>query len=311
MTNKYSQIVETAVNADGAVDASVVQKGGFTKVPARAGVALFRLRSYIETGMHVVKKGKGKGKKQMWADFTFELVHPDHLIGPDDKKFPDTISLNNINISMNEKAKYFKLFKKMNHTGTKTSFSQMLGDGFLGRVVHNVSGDTTYVNMEEDGQYLIGAPRYEADPIGNPGVVTEVNVPELDGDVQLFLFDAPGVQPDQVQMMWDDLEITGEKSDGTAKKNWIQEKIRSAINFEGSFTQQVVGGAAIAAEEVADDVADAVAAATNTATDPLANTTAVGDAPFVADATPEQSVDNLVAAANATVVDPLAGLTGL
>lgn len=293
INNPYADIIDTVAQADGAMDVTQADKGGFTRVPARAGVALFRFKSYIETGQHTVEKGMGKGKVQNWADFEFELVHPDHMIGPDDNKFPDTISLRNINISKNEKAKYFKLFQKMNYEGKAKSFPELLGQGFLGRVVHNVSGDTTYVNMEEDGVFLIGAPRYEPDPVGQPGVIREIAVPELQGDIQCFLFDAPGATAEMVQRMWDGITITGEKADGTPRKDWICDKIRSANNWEGSFVQSVVGGSATATQAVADDIAAATTAAADGSAD---------DSP----------IDTSKAeAAGATVVDPLADIPGL
>lgn len=267
--NPFADVVDAAVSAPGAMDASKEdKKKGFDRKPARAGVALFRLRSYIETGRHTVKNGQGKGKIQLWADLEFELVHPDHLIGPDDNKFPDTIRVRDLNISMNPKASYFQLFKAMNYNGDKTSFAQMLGDGFLGRVVHNKVDDKVYVNMREDGKWLIGAPSYVADPINAPDTVTQVPVPELHGDVQLFLWEAPGIDAPMVQRMWDSIEISGEKSDGTEKKNWIQDKIRDNLDWDGSFTQQVVDGGTSAAAAV-DDIADTVADAAPV-TDPLA-----------------------------------------
>lgn len=307
VTNQFADIVTTAVNAPGAIDASKETKGGFDKKPARAGVALFRMLSYIEKGEHTVKSGQGKGKKQNMADITFELVHPEHMIGPDDKKFPDTITVRNLNISMNPKAKYFKLFKKMNYTGAFTSFSQMLGHAFLGSVVHNVVGDTTYVNMEADGQWLIGPPRYCADPINAPEALTEVNVPEMSQPPMLFLFDNPGVDAGMVTRMWDSISISGEKNDGTPLKDWRCDMIRSANNFQGSFIQSVVGGDAI----VVDDLADAI----NTATD-AAIVDAADGANQIADATPhadtaDANVADPLAVTQDDVADPLAGLAGL
>lgn len=303
--NQFAQIAEEAATAAGAVDCNVAQKGGFTKTPPRAGVALLRFKSYIETGTHKVKKGMGKGKIQPWADFGFELVHPDHLIGPDDAKFPDTININNVNVSMNEKAKYFKLFDAMNKAagGMYTQFAQMLGKGFLAEIYHNEKDGTVYCNLDQDGAWSIRAPRYAADPIGAPDVITQIAVPELQSPQQCFLFDNPGVSAESIQAMWASIEITGEKSDGTAKKNWIQDKVRSALNFDGSFVQSVVGGSAIVEAEVADKIADATAAAIVDAADG-ANQIADTDQTLVS------QVANVVADA-AAVVDPLASIPGL
>lgn len=300
-TNPFAAGLAAQGEAPDALDATVEAKGGFDRVPAREGVALFRLRSYIETGRHTVAKGQGKGKVQKWADFVFELVHPDHLIGPDDKKFPDTIELRNINVSMNKKAKYFKLFNAMNYSGKYQRFGDMLGDGFLGSVVHNVVGDKTYVNMESEGRFLIGAPVYNAnvDPLAQPDM-REVAVPEMHGDAQLFTWEQPGTSPDFLQQMWDSIKISGEKNDGTPRKNWIQEKIRSNMDWEGSYTQSVVGGTAIVMDAVADDVAAATAAAV---TAEVVATGATGEPDLVQPPAGATVVDS--------PVDPLAGIAGL
>lgn len=300
--NQFADVVDAATTADGAFDASKEVKGGFDKKPARAGIALFRLRSYIEVGQHAVKSGQGKGKKFNMAHLEFELVHPDHLIGPDDKKFPDTLWVRNLNVSQNSGSNYFKLFSAMDYDGKYTSFSQMLGHAFMGKVVHNVSGDKTYVNMREAGKdapWLIGAPRYCADPINAPEAVTVVPVPEMHDTQRLFLFDNPGVAAPMVQKMWDSIGIVGAKDDGTPYKNWIQDTVREALNFEGSFVQSVVGGAAVAVSAVADEVAAATAAA---ATAEVAATGAVSEPDLV---------QPLSGATVVEPVDPLAGIAGL
>jgi len=298
IVNPYADIVEAASNAPDAVDMREVDNKGFSdRKPARAGVALFRFTSYIEWGTHEVKKGLGKGKQQPWASLGFELVHPDHMIGEGDKAFPDTLELTNLNMSSNEKAKFKLIFDDMNYTGKFENFYQMLGQGFLGYIEHNVvnegkTDEKTYVNLKS-----IGEPRYEPDPVGQPGVIREVAVPPMYGNIEQFLFDHSNVNAEQVQRMWNALEITGEKADGTPKKNWKQDKIRAALNFDGSFTQSVVGGTAAIATDVAAEVANATAAA---------------------DVMPQQDspVDTTAAvAAGATVVDapvdPLADIPGL
>ncbi|MCP4342906.1 MAG: hypothetical protein GY799_29490 [Desulfobulbaceae bacterium] len=292
IVNPYADIVEAASNAPDAVNMNEVDSTGFTaREPARAGVALFRFKSYIEWGVHEVQRGQGKGKQQPWASIVFELVHPDHMIGEGDKAFPDTLEMTNLNMSRNEKAKFKLLFDDMNYADKYDNFYQMLGQGFLGYIEHNVvnegtKDEKTYVNLKS-----IGEPRYEPDPVGQPGVIREVAVPPLYGDIEQFLFDHSTVTADQVKRMWDALEITGDKADGTPKKNWKQDKIRAALNFDGSFTQSVADGTTAVVAEVAAEVG---------ATDPLATLPQ------------ETPVDTKAAeAAGATVVDPLADIPGL
>lgn len=304
IVNPFADIAD-AMEAAG-IDTSVADKNNFKEFPpAREGKALFRFVSYIETGMHEVQKGQGKGKKQRWADFTFELVHPDHMIGEGDKARPDTIELRNINVSTNKKAKYHKLFKEMDAGRGYKTFPRMLGMAFYGDLVHNKVDDKTYVNMEKDGLYLIGPPVYDAntDPLASPDM-REINVPPSTRDIQCFVYDNPKitVAPERLKAMWDSIEIVGQKEDGTPYKNWIQDKIRSALDFEGSYVQSVIGGEAIVAADVAADVAAATEAAVTGAT---ADTVVVDD---VVDTTAAE-------AAGATVVDapvdPLADIPGL
>jgi len=102
-----------------------------------------------------------------------------------------------------------------------------------------------------------------------------------------------------VQQMWDSIAIVGQKDDGTPYKNWIQDMVRSAIDFEGSFTQSVVGGTAI----VDSDAAGAIAAAT---ADALAGAApALVEPAPAADPAPQVAP---VAQAATPAVDPLAGL---
>ena len=146
-----------------------------------------------------------------------------------------------------------KLFNRMNYDGAVAvpagkvpSFVAFAGKGFLGDVHHNKSKDekTTYVNLDKDGVYTIGAPRVPVvDSLGAPsGEYNDVPVPELNGAQRVFLWET-GVSDEVYTQMWDSIQIVGEKKDGTPFKNWIAESILSEDNIalKGSRAQALFG----------------------------------------------------------------------
>ena len=125
----------------------------------------------------------------------------------------------------NEKSKAFKLFKKMNYTGQKKSFAQMLGDAFILKVAHTKpakAGDPVRHFIDFDGML----------PPFDPVTATPYPVPMPDDSFfKLFLWAQPNKQ------CWDSLFIDGVFDEGDKKgksKNYIQNKILSSTNFKGS-----------------------------------------------------------------------------
>ncbi|WP_258304918.1 hypothetical protein, partial [Escherichia coli] len=86
-------------------------------------------------GKHIKKSQNGE-KVEDQAHLIFELsgkgYEPKEV---EDKKIPYRITVK-LNKSLNEKATYYKLFKRMNYEQKATSFIQLLGDAFLGNVGH-------------------------------------------------------------------------------------------------------------------------------------------------------------------------------
>ena len=251
MTDFTKLLSEEDTQVNGAV------AGGFTFIPPEEGIALLRLREVIELG---TKMGEyaGKPKETKPVRLVFELVHPRHAITKDDGTFIRnhelTVSLNKSN---SDRSKYMKLFNKMNFdgsvaapTGKVPSFASFLNKGFLGNIHHNLSkdGSKTYVNLDKDGEYTIGAPKVaEVDPtMGTPtGEYKDVPVPEMTGEQRCFLWET-GVSDDVYRAMWDSISIIGEKNDGTPFKNWIQEAVLSEENIAlpGSRAESLFGKAA-------------------------------------------------------------------
>jgi hypothetical protein len=259
--------------------------GGFTFTPPEAGIALLRLREVLEFGT-VMGEYKGQPKENRPVSLVFELVHPRHAIHKtnEDGSNGDFIRNHEITVRLNksnsEKSKYMKLFNKMNFDGRVAtpkgkvpSFASMLNNAFLGEIHHNTSEKTgkTYVNLDRDGEYTIGAPKVaKVDDLGAPtGDYTDVPVAEMNGDIRCFLWET-GVPDPVYQDMWDSIAITGDKADGTPRKNWIQEAISGEDNiaWQGSRAESLFGASAQlgelsqpAAAPVAEETAPAEVAA--------------------------------------------------
>lgn len=232
MANQFDEIASVAAET-----ADLTKDQSFTKPVPREGVALLRLRNYIELGEHDSKNPKNKPSVQ--CKFVFELLHPDHMhADKDGKHYPDELTIF-LPYGKTAASMYRKLFKKMNYTGNKTHFAQMLGDAFLGKLTHNKVGDKTYVNLNTDGEWQIGAPRVE-DLMA--GTSKEVPVPELHKPTSLFLWENPGMTEDFIKKMWESIydDRTYEKDGEVKSMNWDQQTIRDSNTWEGSATQSAV-----------------------------------------------------------------------
>lgn len=209
--------------------------GGERRIPAE-GLTRLRFISYIELGIHHDEK-YSKDKNEVVLQF--ELSGPKHEpFEINGKKVPFIITIRE-NLSLNEKANFFKLFRRMNHTGEYTHMAQMLGKEFLGTVVNVERGEgpnkRTYSNLRDDGGYTIRPPFVE-DP--ETGESKRIEVQPALTPLRCFLFD----YADKEQ--WDSIFIDGrwdDKTDDEGKviregrsKNIYQNTIREAKNFAGS-----------------------------------------------------------------------------
>lgn len=210
--------------------------GGERRVPD-AGLTRLRFISYIETGTHHDEKYK-KDKKEVTLQF--ELSGPKHppLELEDGRKIPFVITINE-SISLNEKANFFRLFKRMNHTGQFKHMAQMLGHEFLGTVVITTKGEgaekRTYANLRDDAGYTIRPP-YVEDP--ETGDSRKIEVQPALTPIKCFLWDY--CDKDQwdsifIDGRWDDRkDDKGNVIEEGRSKNFYQNKIKAAKNFAGS-----------------------------------------------------------------------------
>lgn len=209
--------------------------------PPPAGVTVARFISYIELGKQAQKPYQGKPKPDVEeVRVTFELVHPKNIKEIDveggKKKIADQVSIR-LPIKLGERARFKKLFNAMTYGRENIKhMAQMLGEAFVVTVIHSKSedGKRTYVNLEDDTGWKIRAPIKEADPMDPESVPQRINVPAALSPMKIFLFDNP------TKETWDSLFIDGTRTvkiDNVEKevsKNWLQELILSAKNYDGS-----------------------------------------------------------------------------
>jgi len=134
-----------------------------------------------------------------------------------------------ISLSSNEKAKAFKLFKKLNYKGVAKTFAQLLNSVFLLKVLHYTSktaGSKPRSIIDLEG-FL---------PANDPVTKQPYAIPEAPESLfKLFLWSKP------TKPMWDSLFVEGAFDDGKTK-NFIQEQIQSATDFPGSAIEALLHG---------------------------------------------------------------------
>lgn len=223
--------------ASTAADANKSQAGGGDYVPPAAGPCNLRFIGYVETGKHT-RTIKGVPKTENQVELVFELSGPKHQPKETEngEKIPHRIKIT-LNHSLNEKAKYFKLFKKMNYEGKATHFSQLLGGAFIGRVVHDKWKDkegkeriTAKLEDKELGITVAPPRRTITDPETFEETVVPVKVDPAISPIRLFVWNAP---EQMLKQLWDSLYIE-KRGDGDRDPNVFQKRIKEADNFVGS-----------------------------------------------------------------------------
>ncbi|WP_221795980.1 hypothetical protein [Aquisediminimonas sediminicola] len=221
--------------------------GDFERELPAEGFVKLRLISYIEIGKHS-QNYNGDVKINDKVKLQFELSGPKHPpIKMGDALVPHVITITE-NLSLSEKANFFKLFNKLNPTKEYRHFSQLLGKAFVGTVVQNSKGEgtdkKTYANLRDANGYTI-RPAFVDDPETGDKKPVQVDPPV--NALKCFLW---GASPKFLQPMWDTLFIDGKYEDKKDKegnvvkegrsKNFWQDTIMSAVNFTGSPIEQLL-----------------------------------------------------------------------
>ena len=230
MLNNLLQEAQVAVSEGVVNDMTEVTKGGGGGKVWPAGPVLARLVEVIEIGNRAVSfEGQPKDPAPH-IRLGFALFSANHSY--DDGK-PGIIRTFDLTISNNEKAKSHKLFKRMNYSGDKKHFAELLGNGYLLTITHKPGKkptDKPYVNIDLDTI---------APPID---VMSQQHypIPEApDNYYRLFLWNKP------TKAQWDSLLLRD--ADGkelAADKQWIQEDLVKALDFAGSPLEGLLFGTA-------------------------------------------------------------------
>lgn len=227
----------------------VITGVNFERVLPAAGAALCRFKEYIEIGQHPTASQMYPDKKPTRkARFVFEIVTPKHQIKvkegtPEEFTIAPTLNIT-INLSKSDKGNFVKLFKKLNYKQEAIHPAQLLGSAYLCDIVHAwKKGDDkkttkpSYANLKDtEGVFTLRAPRIE-DPLA--GTSTDIPVPNLNKgtpSLRVFLYDNPTMQT------WDSLFIDGTytKDDKEISKNWLQNMILGALDFNGSKLDEIL-----------------------------------------------------------------------
>lgn len=222
---------------EGSHDMNEAQASGGSYELPDAGPTRLRFFRYIELGIHE-ETIKGVAKKKELVMLGFELSGPKHPVKEDGT--PHVINIK-LALSQNEKAHFYKMFLRMNYDKAAKHMAQLLGKPYTGTVVHNVVGtepDTkTYANLRDNDGYTI-KPAFRLDEDDQE---VPVKVEPLRSPIECFLWNpAKGLKE-----MWDSIFIDGmwEAREGkeATSKNYYQNLIRKAKNFDGSPIAALLG----------------------------------------------------------------------
>lgn len=264
-------------------DMNEAQKGGgsFEYQPPAEGVCLATLVGYIETGeVYDEKYSKTKNTVQLIFELAGGKNQPRET--EDGTKIPHRVTLH-MTLSLNEKAHFYKLFRKLNYKGEAKHMAELLGDYWLVTVRHNKNKDgRVFANLDDiDRNYTFRPPvRIEGDELAGTAKQIPVPKPERLSELRLFLWDFPS------KAMWDSLFIDGtyeERKDDSGKviaparsKNVIQNKIKEAHNWDSSPMAEILSaGGELDLDPLSTSAEQATAAASdaladNSNDDPLA-----------------------------------------
>lgn len=243
----HDMIKQLADKAAAMKDQTEVTSGGdFEYELPPAGKTIGRFVTYIEIGKQKQPDYQGKSKPDAEEVIVgFELLHPKKNIhtveieGEGEKTFADYKYMK-MALKQGEKAKFRKLLMKMLYGRDGINhMAQMLGEGFLIEVFHKTSedGKKTYANLENEGEWGIGAP-FSTDPLTEERKAYPIG-PNI-RPLTVFIWDFANKET------WDSLFIDGTrktKVDGKeveVSKNWIQNLIKGAKNYEGSPIHQLL-----------------------------------------------------------------------
>lgn len=225
-------------------DMTVAQAGGGGDyTPPPEGPCLVRFISYIELGKQKsVVKGVPQVKDTVLVGFELHGKNYPVHVADDGTKTPVRLSIET-NLSLNEKAHFYKLFTRMNHTQAAKHMAELLGEGFKAQVVHDKwtgkdGKERITATLKAADGYTIQPARAERQNDEGEIEWVTLKVPAAVSPIRCFLWDYADLE------QWASLHIPGEyperkndKGEVIAKaksKNVFQDKIKRAENFTSS-----------------------------------------------------------------------------
>jgi hypothetical protein len=274
MTNKFQALGDKAVASGADQTQAKTGGGGGDYNPPAAGPCRLRFVGYVEVGKQPhTFQGKTTFRDKVYL--TFEISGPRHppvVNSETGETYPHRITIEE-NLSLSDKAHFYKLFMRMNYAGKARHMVQLLGEAFKGTVIHRKyakrgepkDDQTKWTGLavelfDRASGYTIQPPRTE-DP--ETGELVDLKVEPAKTPLKAFVWEHADME------QWGDIFIEGEyperkneKGEVTApakSKNVYQNAIKAAKNFEGSPIHQllVAGGAKLdlpAPGEDPDDV---------------------------------------------------------
>lgn len=250
MSNLAQALALANEEAETGIDMNEATAGGSRLLPQ--GYAFARLVEYIELGKQPQEFGGQKKDPALEVSLGFALwgkpPGSEETYHNEDGT-PYIIRPYSFALGRNEKATAYKLFKALNWDGTAKNFAQLLGRGFLAKIVHKPKSktDATLVARIDFAGFL---------PPNDPATGAPYPIPEASDDLyKLFLWNRP------TKAGWDALFIEGqyEAKDGkpAKSKNRVQETILSALDFQGSALQALLLENGVAVPQAAVAVAAA------------------------------------------------------
>lgn len=301
MTQNVQELLALAIaaEAESGIDMNEAVKGGGGGRLLPEGYAFAQLVEYIEFGNHP-QEYQGKAKEPaMEIALGFALTGQGYS---NEDGSPYVVRPYSMAVSRNEKAKAFLLFKALNWKGTAKSFGALLTQKWLVKIVHEPKSKaepTVIVSRMDLKSFLPPLDPVTKLPYGIPDAPAEL--------YKAFFWSKPTLAG------WESLKIEGtyDAKDGkpAQSKNKLQEKILSALDYQGSALQLLLGGGNLALPVAAPVVAPAgpvAAPVVAPATVAPVAVPVVSTAPVVAPAVPSLIAGvPAVAAVPAPVVAPV------
>lgn len=242
-----TSLLEQAKAAAAKLADQTENKGGnFEYTPPAAGPCIARFVSYVEIGNHPQKEFQGKAKPPApEAIIQFELLGKKHAkeietqdeTGQTVKRIVYPVITERVAIKSGPRAGFYKLLSAMDYGRGNTHMAFMLGEAFILTIIHKeVEKDGkkhVYANIKDDsGNWKVSAPVR----VNEEGETEPLKAPAATVAERLLLWDAPSIE------QWNSIHIPGthQRKEGEVSKNWLQNTIKSALNWEGSPVQNLV-----------------------------------------------------------------------